>query len=88
MQATQITLQASPTVIENVMAFLNNFSQKDLQIIAKQEIITDEDALLNKERRDITQLGGVLAQYVDKPITNEDIEEAIRQGIMQRAYPT
>lgn len=88
MQATQITLQASPTVIENVMAFLNNFSQKDLQIIAKQEIITDEDALLNKERRDITQLGGILAQYVDKPITDEDIEEAITQGMMQRAYPT
>ena len=87
MQATQITLQASPTIVENVLAFLNNFSNKDLQIIAKQEITSDDDVFLTQERKDISQMGGILANFVEKPITDEEIQEAITQGVLQRAYP-
>lgn len=87
MQATQITLQASPTIVENVLAFLNNFSNKDLQIIAKQEITSDDEVFLTQERKDISQMGGILANYLEKPITDEEIQEAITQGVLQRAYP-
>lgn len=83
MQVTQITLQASPNIIENVLEYLNHFSKTDLQIIATQQIPSD-DLNVKNERVDISQMGGILSKYVDKPISDAEIEEAITQGICQR----
>lgn len=87
MQATQVTFQASPQIVEAVLTLLNGFSKTDVQIIAKKDVLIEAQNDGVKERTDISQMGGILAKYVDKPLSNDDIDEAILQGITQRAYP-
>ncbi|TWV83906.1 hypothetical protein [Moraxella sp. VT-16-12] len=85
MHVTQITLQVNSNITQSLLDYLNNFSKNDLKIITKQEISVDE--LCDKSQKvDISQMGGFLAKYIDKPISDRDIEEAITQGIVDRAY--
>ncbi|OOR87216.1 hypothetical protein B0181_10880 [Moraxella caviae] len=86
MQVTQITLQASPSIAGNILEYLNSFSKNDVKIVAKQEVAFDAP-LDVKERLDISQMGGILAQYTDRPISDDEIQDAITQGMMGRAYP-
>lgn len=85
MHVTQITLQVNSNITQSLLDYLNNFSKNDLKIITKQEISVDE--LCDKSQKvDISQMGGFLAKYIDKPISDRDIEEAITQGIVDRAH--
>lgn len=85
MHVTQITLQVNPNITQSLLDYLNNFSKNDLKIITKQEVSVDE--LCDKiQKVDISQMGGFLAKYIDEPISDKDIEEAITQGVVDRAY--
>lgn len=84
MQATQVTFQASPQIVEAVLTLLNGFSKKDVQIIAKQDVqVTHRETIKTMNEQpllSVEELYGSLKPYVHGYVSDEDIENAIAEG--------
>lgn len=84
MQATQVTFQASPQVVEAVLTLLNGFSKTDVQIIAKKDVQTPQHEAIKpiseQPLLSLEELYGSLKPYVNGRLSDEDIENAIAEG--------
>lgn len=83
MQTLQLVATVQDDVIGQFKIAIENFVKQyktEKPIIAKVEIIEPPTSFDN-----IKQLKGILNHYYDKPLTDEDIEEGINAGILDRA---
>lgn len=80
---TQLVVTAETGLIEELKTVIEGFIG-ERQDKAKQVIIETKPQV-PVVFNDIRQLKGVLNQYYPKPLTDEEIENGIHQGIMQRA---
>lgn len=80
---TQLVVTAETGLIEELKTVIEGFIGKHQD--KADGIIIETKPQIPMAVNDIRQLKGILNQYYPKPLTDEEIENGIHQGIMQRA---
>lgn len=78
---TQLVVTADNYLIEELKTVIEGFISKH----QNDEIMVETKIKKAVVFDDIRELKGILNQYYRKPLTDEEIENGIHQGIIQRA---
>ncbi|WP_323843142.1 hypothetical protein [Moraxella sp. Pampa] len=78
---TQLVVTADNYLIEELKTVIEGFISKH----QNDEIMVETKIKKAVTFDDVRELKGILNQYHPKPLTDEEIENGIHQGIIQRA---